>query len=157
MGKDTEFSMKKQHKTFSDIIGDFANAPYNENGWGQEGVVGYSCLGLCYAYCQKRGFELPEEVKSLKFDGLAIDTFHEYAKHHKGVALIKLLKLFQSIGKDVPLSQKIAGDLVLVKADNETYPAIFVGNGQVMAAYLDMGVKILTCNDKNKIIVVRRL
>lgn len=149
--------MKKQHKTFSEIIGDFTDAPYNENGWGQEGVVGYSCLGLCYAYCQRRGYELPEEIKNLKFEDLSITTFHKYASSHKAMALIKLLRLFQSVGKDTPLHQKIAGDLVLVKAKDETYPAIYVGNSQIIAAYRDAGVKVVKCDDNNnKVIIVRR-
>jgi hypothetical protein len=148
--------MKPQHKTFADIVGDFANAPYNENGWGQEGVVGYSCLGLCYAYCQKRGYELPEKIKNLSFEGIKIDTFHEYAKRSKGAALIKLFKLFQSIGKEIPVHQKIAGDLVLVKATGETYPAIYVGNGQFMSSFGDVGVKVVHESAEAKIITARR-
>jgi hypothetical protein len=147
---------KLRLKSFAEIVGDFANAPYNENGWGQEGVIGYSCLGLCYAYAIKRGYELPEEIKNLSFEGLKIDNFHEYAAHHKGAALIKLFKLFQSFGRDIPVHQKIAGDIVLVKRTNDTYPAIYVGNGQIMAAYLYCGVKVIKCDDDNKVIVVRR-
>ena len=146
VGKNT-----KTIKSFAEIVGDFANAPYNEKGRGQEGVVGYSCLGLVYAYLKKIGKEVSDS-----FEGITLDTFHSFASRHKGVALKVLLRLAQSYGTDIPVHQKIAGDLVLVKAQDETYPAIYVGNGQIMSSYLGTGVKVVKCDKNNEIIVVRR-
>ena len=144
--------MVKQHqKTFADLMGDFANKPYHKTGRGEDGVDGYSCLGLCYAYLKKKGVDVPDS-----FDGLTLDTLPDYAKFNKGRALRTLLRLFQSYGTEIPSGQKMAGDVILIKVQNETYPGIYVGNGQFMAAYLDAGVKVLPFNNNMQILSVRR-
>jgi len=148
VGKDTRI-MKAQHKTFAEIVGDFSNKPSSQNN-----KTGYSCLGFCAALYKALNKDWPEV-----WNGLTIDNYQETIKTRSPFAQETLLKLASDIGTEVNPNEVVAGDFVIVKTHTgEMFPAVCVGNGNIVSSFEYCGVKVMKLDkEKGTIFVARRL
>jgi len=146
---------KEKKQTFADFAGQFANKPFAIGGYG-ENAAGYDCMGLVYSFITKQGKNMPN-----RFGNFTLDNYAEIFKDNKLSAIREMYKYFDSFAAKIEIYEKLAGDIVVVKEkendENSIYPAICVGNGNIMASYVNCGVKVLTCKEPMKILRVWRV
>lgn len=146
---------KEKKQTFADFTGQFTNKPFAIGGYGQS-AAGYDCIGLIYAFITKQGKYMPNS-----FEGFTLDNYAERFKDDKLSAIREMYRYFDSFAKRVDVYAKIAGDIVVIKEkdtdENSIYPAIWAGNGNILASYINCGVKVLACKEPMKILRVWRV
>ena len=140
--------------TFAELTAQFVGKPYSEYGKGPDS---YGCLGLVYAFAKAAGKPIDESVWQYK--GLSIDNFMASWKKDPSKLEQVMIEAADRVGVEVPVSEKLAGDLVILQSRGGGYsPGIYVGNSHVMASYADMGVRVfLIDNEGITVIKVRRL
>lgn len=147
--------MKLQSRTFADITAKFVGKPYSEYGKGPDS---YGCLGLVYAFQKELG--KPVNDADWCHDGLSTDNFMEAWRKHPARLEQIMIAAFQHIGIEIPINEKLAGDMVIIQSviGESYFPGIYVGNNHIMASYADLGVRVFHVDDKMlKIVKVRRL
>jgi cell wall-associated NlpC family hydrolase len=144
--------MKEQKETFADICAEFIGKPYSELGFGPDS---YGCVGLCYAFLKRRGKIIDESV--WEYEGLTLTNYMERWKHNHSIDGL-LLKSFDRIGTEISIKKRLAGDLLVIQAQDGSYfPAIYVGNNNFMASFADRGVMIFAMANNLKTVKTRRL
>lgn len=152
VGKD-EGSMKEQKETFAQITAEFIGKPYSESGLGPDA---YGCLGFCYSFLKRAGKAIVES--EWEYDGLTLANYMESWKENHAALEAKMVEAFKRIGAEVPVSRKIAGDLLILKTQNGSMsPAIYAGNGNFMASFADGGVKAFAIDRGLTVVIARRL
>jgi hypothetical protein len=143
--------VKEQKQTFADITAKFVGKPYSEYGKGPDS---YGCLGLCYAFLKELG-KTDENVWQYK--GLTIDNFMEAWKECPAKLEQVMIEAVDRIGIGVPVSEKLAGDLVILQSRGGGYfPGIYVGNSHVMASYADLGVRVFLIDNEGITVIKAR-
>lgn len=137
---------KEKKQTFADFAGQFTNKKFKQGGIGQNG---YDCMGLVYDFLKKKGDSPPSY-----FEGLTLENYFTFFDTNRLAAIKKMFEYFDSFAERIDVNEKIAGDIVIVKGEGETdvFPGIYVGNGNILASYIDCGVKVLTCKGTFKVI-----
>ncbi len=153
VGKDAE-TMKQQRETFADSIKKFLGKPFSPSGFGPKD---YGCLGFVYAFLCDQGKEnrLTLEIPG----GIDIWNYSQwYPTATREEILDALNAAFDVNGVEIPVGRQIAGDMVIVRTpQGDHYPAIYGGNGVVVASYWDAGVRTMKVTGDMKIIRVRRV
>ena len=146
--------MKEQKQTFAGITAKFVGKPYSEYG---KGPNSYGCLGLCYVFLKELGKPIDENI--CQYKGLTIDNFMDAWKENPAKLEQIMIEAFDRIGIGVPVSEKLAGDLVIIRSRSGGYfPGIYVGNSHIMASYVDLGVRVFQIDNEGIVVIkVRRL
>lgn len=131
------------------IMEQFNGLPFAHNGHGR---AGFDCMGLIHAYLTEMGTEnLVDE-----FRGITLDNYTNFYLTDREAANQVLLDLFDVLGCPVDISASLAGDIMIVRgAVDSLFPAIYAGNGNIMSAFADRGVRVVPL-EQRQIIKVRR-
>lgn len=171
--------MKK--RSFAEIMDRFLGKPYSLNGYGPDS---YGCFGLIYAYLQDLGLPLPRECRTTKgspsfiiFDhsgrpcevinGGPASTGGRWAIENYGDLILADLRLAEdvmiavltTIGAETGPALALAGDVLVVR-HNRThglFPAVHIGNGYGMAAFINGSVASFSLRDVGRPVMVRRV
>jgi hypothetical protein len=137
---------KEKKQTFADFTGQFTNKDYKQGGFD---CNGYDCLGLVYDFLTKKGNNIPDS-----FDGLTKENYYVLFNTNKLAAIKKMFEYFDLFAERINIHERMAGDIVMVQKETEdkTFPAIYVGNGNILACYYDCGVKVLACREPFKVV-----
>ena len=153
VGEDAE-TVKQQRKTFADSMKKFIGKPFSASGYGPDS---YGCLGFVYAFLidQDKGDRLTLEIPG----GIDIWNYSQWYPTATQEEILKALNdAFDANGEEIPVGRQIAGDIVIVRtANGGHYPAVYGGNGNVVASYLDAGVRTMKVTGGMKITRVRRV
>jgi len=122
---------------------------------GGQGPDAYDCLGLILAIL--RELDKIGEIKI--FDGYTIDNYHLFYQGDKDAADRELVKFYEQFGDHIEVYEKVAGDPIIVESKSgRLFPAIYVGNGNFIAAFTDVGVRVFPLKDTlMKCVKARRL
>lgn len=146
--------MKQQRETFADSMKKFIGKPFSASGYGPDS---YGCLGFVYAFLidQDKGDRLTLEIPG----GIDIWNYSQWYPTATQEEILKALNdAFDANGEEIPVGRQIAGDTVIVRTpQGDHYPAIYGGNGVVVASYWDAGVRTMKVTGGMKIIRVRRV
>lgn len=146
--------MKEQKRTFADLCAEFIGKPYSELGTGPDS---YGCLGFCYAFLKAAGKAVVES--EWEYEGYSVGNFMEAWKDDPRKLESVMMDGAERVGQAVPVKRKIAGDLLILKTRTGSYfPGIYAGNGNCLASYSDIGVRVFQIdNDGITVIKARRL
>lgn len=135
---------------FIDLMRSYLNKPFRKGGKDDRG---YDCAGLVYAYCKAIGADFPTE-----FGGWTLDNYFQlYTTDTEGAEKL-LCDCFSTIGEQVPRKKAVAGDIVVVHHQNgRLFPGVYIGNNQVIASFLRIGVKVIELDTLNYIYIARRV
>lgn len=143
--------MKTQHKTFAEIVGDFAGKPPSEHHY--DDINGYSCLGFCYALYQKLGKDFPNQ-----YENLTLENYNDKYVVGSPEAYQKLQEFAATVGKEIKPYEVVAGDFIIVRDKaGYIYPAVYAGNGSIICCLENCGIKTFNVTGKIEIIIARRL
>lgn len=142
---------KPKKVTFADYTGQFTNKPFAEGGIGP---THYDCMGLVYAFFVGQNKNIPCE-----FGEYTTINYSDLFKKDKIMAIKQMFRFFDSFAEKIEVYEKLAGDLVMVRmvSEDRLFPAIYVGNGNIMATYYDCGVKVMSCKEPVKIVRAWRI
>ena len=146
--------MKPQNETFAGNMKAFIGKPFSPQGTGPDS---YGCLGFVYAFLRDQG---KSDRLTLEIPG-GVDIWNYsqwYPTATREEILNALSRAYDVNGEEIPVGRQIAGDMVIVRtAQGDHYPAIYGGNGVVVASYWDAGVRTMKVTGGMKIIRVRRV
>ena len=146
---------KTKTKSFADISIKFLEKPFKAGGRGPDG---YDCAGFCFAFLKE--MDKAEGLEKLwKWGEYDLNNYATYYKKNLIDAEKVMMEIINRTGTEIPLTSRLAGDLVVVQNEKgHYYPGIYVGNCRVMASFTDAGVRTVDVDGKLvKIIKVRRL
>ena len=94
-----------------------------------------------------------------QYKGLTINNFMEAWQENPDKLEQIMIEAFDRVGIGVPVGEKLAGDLVIIRSRNGgRFPGIYVGNSHVMASYADLGVRVYQIDNEGIVVIkVRRL
>jgi len=135
-------------KFFSEEIGGYLDKPYK---FGGKDSSGYNAIGLVYDFYKNRGIDFPTT-----YGEYTIDNIHLIWKERKDIAEEALLNTIKDIGKNIPVGEQVAADLVVMMIGESMFPGIYIGNNSVLMGTFK-GVRSIAIDDLCYPILVRRL
>lgn len=122
--------------TFAEIAGNLINRPFKAGGTTDEGL---DCIGLCWRVAKALGKDVPDRWREYDIEN---PTYQDL----KGLPFLRtVLELFADLGEAVEPNYVVAGDWLLCKStqvEGEYFVALYGGNGNVIASYMNCGVKV---------------
>jgi cell wall-associated NlpC family hydrolase len=135
---------------FAKVVGKYLNKPFKRGG--HHIKDGLDCYGFCFAVMREMGKTIPR-----KFGEWTLDNYYKLYISDVEEAERILFEAFDTIGEAVPPIKVIAGDLCIIRHQNgRHFPAIYIGNGNAMASFLDAGVRAFGLKN-NPIVKARRV
>jgi len=116
----------------------YLEKPFREGGTGPDG---YDCVGLIYRYLRDSGKDIPDTFR--QWDR---HTHFHLARGSKKIEKSVLRDWLLSLGREIPVNEIIAGDVLLLKFIADVTPAIYLGNGKVLTVFAHKGVSPLQMN-----------
>lgn len=111
-----------------------------------------NCLGLLYNILTDAGIDVPDHYK-----GYNLDTYMSYWKKTPKEAIKDMIIFFKTIGKEVDPRYLKRGDIVVIKHKDSKFPAIYVGDKNVMVATREKGVMTFSLGQRFQPIMARRI
>ena len=143
---------------FAQDIASFVGKPFKRGGNSLD--EGFDCMGLLWTAYEVLGKSIPHYWKEGGVDDTNyVEHYMRWSREEKEAILLKYADTF---GEGIPVNTVIAGDFVIMKVeysetDIDTYPGMYVGNGMVMASFVNRGVTVFPLCDTNYIIKARRV
>ena len=126
----------------SELTGKFVGKPWSM----------YSCIGLMHDFYTEIDIDVPDEYKGVKLEE-AID----YWKKAPREALLDMVGLFRTLGKDGNPKDLKQFDLLVLKRYRAIYPAIYLYGGRYITSTLKEGVAVGMLGADIKVLLVRSL
>jgi len=111
-----------------------------------------NCLTLIYNICNDLELKVPDNYK-----GYDLGTYMAYWEEKPREAIADMMEVLKTIGEKANVKLLLAGDIVVIKYRNTTFPAIYVGAGNIMASTREKGVIAMPISTKFKILMARRI
>ena len=135
-------------KTFATKMQNYIGKPFRE---GATGPDAYDCVGFIGRYLVDSGKKIPRV-----FGDLTEDNYYHLARGNKKTECEMLRKWVLTLGKEISINEKVAGDIILVSiSENIIFPAIYGGNNHAVAAFKS-GVHVFSLEKRIMPIMVIR-
>jgi cell wall-associated NlpC family hydrolase len=147
VGKNSSIRNKK---TFAEITAGFIGRPFRKGGRSKES--GFDCVGFIYNFTLTRGKYFPDALGDID-----LQNYPDFYTNHSDKIENALNDLFDSFGTEVTIGGKLPGDIMIVRHKNgNVFPAVYAGNGNGIASFLNVGVRLFPLDDKAYPIRIRR-
>jgi cell wall-associated NlpC family hydrolase len=140
---------------FHELMTQYKGKPYSVNGYGPDS---YGCFGLVYAYLKDCGVKVPTSCWTIR-GTWTIENYGSLIRQDLKYAESVMDAIYDVIGEPAPVSSPLAGDILICRNEvtKGTFPAIYVGNGNALAAILNDKVRVFGIDRHNTIVAVRRI
>lgn len=105
----------------------------------QEGAIGpdaYDCVGFIYRFVKDAGKDIPDS-----FQDFNTENYSTLTKGNKESEIEYLRAWLLTLGKEISVGQKLAGDLILVDAGAGIFVALYGGNNHAVSVFQKDGVR----------------
>ncbi len=120
---------------FVEISGRYVGAPYKLGGFNRE--EGFDCLSLIISIGRDLGINMP-----MIFGGYDVATYPYLWESDVPKAKQLLLNYVIDISKEISISKLFVPDLVLVDNEEDYFFGIAAGNGNLISAFSNLGVRV---------------
>jgi hypothetical protein len=110
------------------------------------------CLDLVHDILRKRGKKVPDEWR-----GLTIENYGEWAKANPEKVNDMLTDLAREVCREIPLTAKLAGDVLIIEQEGRLFPSIYIGNSHAIASFSEHGVTCFRLDDKQRAVSAWRI
>jgi hypothetical protein len=132
----------KMHKGFGQITRKYLGKSFDE----------CNCLQLLYNIYKKMGVEVLDS-----YNGHDLKTYVKYWEENPEQATKDMISLFQNYGKEVDTRFLKRGDAVIVEYKDIKFPAVYVGDNNIMSVSKEVGVRMVALGRLIQPIMARRL
>lgn len=96
----------------------------------------YDCVGLVYRYLLDCGKNVSDVFR--QWD---LTNYYYLARGDKRLEAAIMRDWVLSLGAEIPVMERVAGDLLVINAAGIEIPAIYMGGGNVLTVLSDRGVR----------------
>jgi len=114
----------------------------------------YNCMTLLYQVYTDMGISVPSS-----YNNLSLENYMDYFQKDPKKTTLHMVKLFRTLGQEVPTDQLYTGDLLaIIQSDKSIFPAMYTGNNCAITSNIPDGVYVFPLSFKsNRPILARRL
>jgi cell wall-associated NlpC family hydrolase len=122
----------------------YIGKPFKEGAYGPQA---YDCVGLIWRYLRDEGVNVPDN-----WNGQNENNYFHLARGSKQNECDMLRGWVLSLGKEIPVNEKVAGDILLSETNKIIFAGIYCGNNNAIHVSPKKGV--CTHRIDNKIVKV---
>jgi hypothetical protein len=131
--------MTRKRVPFIEISSKYVGAPYGLGGFDRE--KGFDCLSLIISIGRDLGINMPTS-----FSGYNTETYPSLWESDVPKAKRLLLKYVMDLSEEIHIGKLFVPDLVLVDSGEDYFFGIAAGNGNILSAFINLGVKVEKMN-----------
>jgi cell wall-associated NlpC family hydrolase len=119
----------------------YIGKPFKEGAYGPQA---YDCVGLIWRYLRDEGVNVPDN-----WNGQKANNYFHLARGSKQHECDMLREWVLTLGKEIPVSSCVAGDILLLETLGIIFSGIYGGNNHLISVARHLGVRIIRIDNNH--------